>query len=258
MLDGPRFGGDRAAHGGRARSLVTLAVAIVGILWAAFIASSSGARADQPGASAAPAGPDEKAPPTTRAGEQFFFNRAVGPGKIACADCHAITNPALGPTDDLIRAGHNLTDAFGRGSWWNGHVTTDCGEAAEVCYKRFQGGSEMDAVARVSLVMFMKSHSVTVSSPILVLRVPPGRAPINEGDAARGHDFFRRACAVCHGEGGTGAGGDLAASAKSPKEIADLVRTGEGRMPLFQGDLLTDEQVADVATYAWSLQPKVP
>jgi cytochrome c553 len=258
MLDGQRLGEDRAAHGGRARTLPVLALAIVGILLVSFIAPHGGARADQQGERVAPAGPAEKPSPTTRAGEQFFFNRTVGPGKIACADCHAITSPALGPTDDLIRAGHNLTDAFGRGSWWNGHVTTDCGEAAEVCYKRFQGGSEMDGVARVSLVMFMKSHSVTVSSPILVLRVPPGRAPINEGDAARGHDLFRRACGVCHGEGGTGAGGDLASSTKSPREIADVVRTGEGRMPLFQGDLLTDEQVADLATYAWSLQPKAP
>jgi mono/diheme cytochrome c family protein len=258
MFAGPRIGGDHLTVRGRARSLTPFAVAIVGVLFVSFIASSHGARADQPAPSAGPPRPAEKEPPTTRAGEQFFFNRTVGPGKVACADCHAVSNPALGPTDDLIRAGHNLTDAFGRGSWWNGHVTTDCGEAAEVCYKRFQGGGEMDSVARVSLVMFMKSHSVAVSSPILVMRVPPGRAPINEGDAARGRDLFRRACGVCHGEGGSGAGGSLASSTKSPKEIADLIRTGEGRMPLFQGDILVDDQVADLAAYAWSLHPGKP
>jgi len=258
MIAGPRIGWDPLATRGRSRSIALGAGAIVGVLFVSFIASPHGARADQPAAGAGPAGPVETAPPTTRAGEQFFFNRTVGPGKVACADCHAISNPSLGPTDDLIRAGHNLTDAFGRGSWWNGHVTTDCGEAAEVCYRRFQGGNEIDNVARVSLVMFMKSHSVAVSSPILVMRVPPGRAPINEGDAARGRDLFRRACGVCHGEGGTGAGGGLASSTKSPKEIADIIRTGEERMPLFQGDILADDQVADLAAYAWSLQPGKP
>ncbi|MBI3448736.1 MAG: c-type cytochrome [Acidobacteria bacterium] len=207
------------------------------------------------GLAAGAARADQGEPPTSGAGERYFYNRTVGPGKVACADCHTIEDPAKGAMDDLVRAGHSLFDAFARGSWWNGHVTTDSGEAAEVCHHRFQGGEEIDSRSRTSLVMLMKDHSTPVSSPITVLRVPPGRTPVNSGDAARGKDLFRRACAVCHEATGPNGGGSLAASSKTPREIADVVRTGQGRMPLFQGDVLSDDQVADIAAYAFSLQP---
>lgn len=267
MFAGTRMDGGAAASGGGGRRFPILLLVAVGLLAGPALFPRHGVRADQPapkpetppGATApSPGDPGEPGPPSGRRGESFFYNRTVGPGKVACADCHAIANPALAAPDDLIRSGHSLFDAFGRGSWWNGHVTTDCGEAAEVCHKRFQGGGELDAIPRVGLVMYMKDQSAPVSNPIIVSRVPPGRAPVNEGDAARGKDLFRRACDLCHGAGGTGAGGDLSSSTKTPKEIADLIRTGEGRMPLFQGDILTDAQVADIAAYAWSLQPRTP
>jgi len=238
-------------------------VAAVGILAATAALSSPRAvegQAEAPAdGSAAPQTPAaETERPSAASGERFFYNRTVGRGKVACADCHLIVNPSFGAPDDLIRAGHNLYDAFGRGSWWNGRVTTDSGEASEVCHKRFQGGSELSADARLALVLFMKNQAAPVSNPIVILRVPAGKAPVNEGDAARGADIYRRACAVCHSEGGPNPGGNLSTSSKSPREIADMVREGEGRMPLFQGDLLTDSQVADVAAYTWSLQPKTP
>jgi mono/diheme cytochrome c family protein len=179
----------------------------------------------------------------------------VGPAKVACADCHLIADPRQAVPDDLIRPGHNLFDAFGRGTWWNGRVTTDCGEAAEVCFKRFMGGEELDGRARTALVLFMKGRAAPVSNPMILHRVPPGRAEVSQGDAARGRDLFRRACAICHSAGDGPAGPDLAASSMTAREIADVVRTGRNRMPLFQGDVLSDADVADLAVYTRSLQP---
>src|SRR6266850_2908379 len=221
-----------------ARSALGAIFVFVGmLLMSPALPRAAGGAGSAPG-SPLPAPVPDPEPGTSRGGERFFNNRSTGPGKIACADCHLITPPGFGPPDDLIRAGHNLFDAFGRGTWWNGRITTDSGEAAEVCHQRFQGGTELDARIRLGLVLYMKGQPAPVSNPIVILKVAPGRTPVNEGDAARGNDLFRRACAVCHAAGGPGAGGDLAASTKTPKEIADLIRTGEGRMPLFQSDVL--------------------
>ena len=207
---------------------------------------------------AAPQPPPPRRPgtATSRDGKQFFFDRGAGPAGIACADCHLINEPALAPPDDRIRPGHNLFDAFGRGTWWNGRITTDCGEAAEVCYRRFQGAEELPPWARVALVKYMKSRAAPVSNPWILLRVPPGRSSVNQGDAQQGADLFRRACAVCH-PGGVAASEGIALreSTMTPREIADLIRTGRGRMPLYQADILSDEEVADIAVYVDSLRP---
>jgi len=201
------------------------------------------------------AAPTPARAPTGADGERFFQSREVGRMKVACADCHLITNPAGTPPDDRIRPGHSLFDAFGRGTWWNGRVTTDCGDAAAVCSKRYQGGEDLDPNDRTALVLFMKAQDAPFSNPLILQRRPPGQVEINQGDAARGRDLFRRACATCHASGGSSPGPDLVTSRMTPREIADLIRAGEGRMPLFQGDILLDPEVADIAAYSHSLQP---
>jgi mono/diheme cytochrome c family protein len=195
--------------------------------------------------------------PSSAKGAGIFSDRAFGPAKIACADCHSIADPnEPAPAGDRIRPGHTLHDAFGRGSWWNGRVTTDAGDAAAVCHTRFQGADgELPPEARVSIVLFLKDHSAPVSGPISIARASASTAEINQGDAARGAAAYQRACAWCH-EGKDASGGDLRSSRLSPHEIAQLVREGKGRMPFFQPDVLPDPQLADIAAYTWSLQPK--
>jgi mono/diheme cytochrome c family protein len=240
------------------RFLLALAVMLAGSFVAATIPSRFALHAaeERPDVSPKPA-PKRPGQATSLDGERFFFGREVAPAKVACADCHLVSNPAVAPPDDLIRSGHNLFDAFGRGTWWNGRIMTDCGEAAEVCYKRFQGAEELEPKNRVGLVRYMKSQSAPVSNPWILLRVPRGQTDVGLGDAARGEALFRRACALCHPGGAAASEGRaLRDSELTPSEIADLIRTGKGRMPFYQMDILGERDVADLAAHTHSFQPQ--
>jgi mono/diheme cytochrome c family protein len=190
-----------------------------------------------------------------RTGERIFFSRDETPVRIACADCHLVTAPGMTPPDDLIRPGHTLFDAFGRGNWWNGQVTTDCGEAGERCLKRFMGGDQMSGKTRTSLVLYMKSLGAPVSNPLVIRRMPPGQVEVSAGDPLRGRDLFRRTCEMCHPGGGAGLGPDLRSSEMTLHQIADLIRTGSDPMPFYQLDILSNEQVADIAAATYALRP---
>lgn len=194
---------------------------------------------------------------TSADGKDFFYSREVAPVKLACADCHLIQHPQAAPPDDLIRSGHNLFDAFGRGNWWSGRITTDAGEAGEICIKQFQGAPELPPFARVGLVRFMKRQAAPFSNPWIVLRVPAAQTDVSGGKTEPGQDLFRRACAFCH-PGGSAAAKEpsLQKSKMTPQEIGELVRTGRGTMPFFQADILSRQDVADIAAYTYSLQPK--
>ena len=245
----------------RDRRTLIAAVAAAGILLGATSFPLLAFRpAEEPKPQQQPPPPQPPPPrpgiPTSQDGARFFFDRDAAPAKIACADCHALTLPGEPPPDDRIRAGHSIYDAFGRGTWWNGRITTDCGEAAEVCFKRYMGGEEFDGHTRTALVLYMKGLSEPAANPLIIHRMPPGKTDVNQGDATRGQDLFRRACALCHPTGGSALGPDLRASKMTPREIADTIRTGKGRMPLFQIDILPDGQTADIAAYGYSLQPR--
>jgi len=188
-------------------------------------------------------------------GEAIFFSRDETPTRIACADCHLVTPPGASPPDDLIRTGHTVYDAAGRGNWWNGRIMTDSGEAGEVCLKRFMGGTEMTGLMRTRLVEYMMSLAAPYASPFVIRRSPPGRVETSSGDPEQGRELFHRACAGCHPGGGTGLGSDLTVSAMTPGEIADLIRAGKDPMPFYQTDILTDEEVAHVAAFTYGLQP---
>jgi mono/diheme cytochrome c family protein len=93
------------------------------------------------------------------------------------------------------------------------------------------------------------------------LPISPGRLPrlqVAHGNAAAGSQVFNANCASCHGEGGRGAqvGPNLAGTSLTAGQVAYMVRSPQGvdrdsampRLPL------TEQQVADVATYVASLK----
>lgn len=257
MFGAPCMGTDSGQPGGTLRAVLALAVGLAGSFLAARSMPLQASR-PEPEESSARA-PKIYEPPTratAREGEEFFLSRDAAPVKIACADCHLIQNPQSPPPDDRIRPGHNLFDAFGRGAWWNNRITTDCGEAAEVCIKRFMGADELSPRARVGLVKFMMETEAPFSTPLTLLRVPAGRTDVSGGDAARGEDLFRRACAWCHPGGGAASSGiSLLESKMTPQEIGETIREGGERMPFFQADILGEQEAADIAAYTFSIRP---
>ena len=219
--------------------------------------AGDGSSAEAPGLASPAPRPPLRDPGSTvdRSGERIFYSREETPIRIACADCHAVTPAGTPPDDDRIRPGHTVYDAFSRGNWWNGRVTTDCGEAGEVCLKRFMGGAEMSGKMRTHLVVYMKSLGPPWGSPFVLHRRPPGMVAADSGNPGKGRDLFRRACDACHPGGGAGQGPDLSLSTMTPREIADLIRVGSDPMPFYQGDILSDDEVADIAAFTRTLQP---
>jgi ubiquinol-cytochrome c reductase cytochrome c subunit len=79
------------------------------------------------------------------------------------------------------------------------------------------------------------------------------------GSLTGGREIFAATCAPCHGA--TGAGAYLTDGASAPPlyeasavQVAEAVRVGPGLMPVFPSQVLTDQQVNDVATYVRRLQ----
>ncbi|HKY30978.1 MAG TPA: c-type cytochrome [Candidatus Polarisedimenticolia bacterium] len=166
-----------------------------------------------------------------------------------CASCHAASLEQEA-RDGLLRAGHPLEGVAHRGTWWNGRITTDAGDASEFCLRTFidPASQGFTAEERKALVLFMQElGSERGVSPLVLLRRDAGDVDLASGDSARGEGIYRRACLACHPSGPSelsALAGDL-----SPAQMAELIRKGTGTMPFFQVDRLTAPQVADVVAF---------
>jgi ubiquinol-cytochrome c reductase cytochrome c subunit len=74
------------------------------------------------------------------------------------------------------------------------------------------------------------------------------------GDLAQGFDLYSINCAQCHNDAGAGGAlgyGDVVPSLKhaSRLDAAEAMRIGPRPMPVFGPDTLSDQQVADIASY---------
>ncbi|GIJ26405.1 hypothetical protein Vqi01_15670 [Micromonospora qiuiae] len=87
----------------------------------------------------------------------------------------------------------------------------------------------------------------------------PGIPRVTEGSLGTGRELFAANCAPCHG--GTGAGAALTNGWNAPPlyeatpvQVAEAIRVGPGLMPVFPSQVLTDQQVSDLATYVQRLR----
>ncbi len=79
------------------------------------------------------------------------------------------------------------------------------------------------------------------------------------GNLQAGRELFATNCAPCHGT--TGAGASLTNGWTAPPlydatpvQVAEAIRVGPGLMPVFPSQVLTDQQVDDLATYVRRLR----
>lgn len=82
---------------------------------------------------------------------------------------------------------------------------------------------------------------------------------VSGGDVLRGRALFAENCAACHGATGDGASvgsDDVAPSLRSATtfQVAEAIRAGPGIMPHFGHDVLSDQDVDDIARYVNAVQ----
>ncbi|PRY20192.1 c-type cytochrome [Pseudosporangium ferrugineum] len=96
-----------------------------------------------------------------------------------------------------------------------------------------------------------------------VASFPPGGGPpipvVGGGSTPSGRELYLTYCSACHSAAGVGAtlnNGRIAPSLfeATPTQIGEAVRVGPGLMPAFPPDVLSDEEVDDVAAYVGVLQ----
>ncbi len=88
-------------------------------------------------------------------------------------------------------------------------------------------------------------------SPVAAVRTLP---IVSGGDPVRGRKLFAQNCAQCHGAIGDGAsvGSDNVAPSLDVAtvfQVAEAIRAGPGVMPRFSRDVLSDEDVDDIARF---------
>ncbi|WFE39851.1 c-type cytochrome [Micromonospora sp. WMMD998] len=201
----------------------------------AATAGAALALAAGPAALAAPAGvapPPATAAPAPADGEALYRQN--------CASCHGDQGQGAQRGPSLIGVGAASVDfQVGTGRMPIPHETQQPRRAEPV----FSADEIAALVAHVT--------SFGGGGPAIP-RVGPGRLPT-------GRELFAANCAPCHG--GTGAGAPLTNGwiapplyDATPVQVAEAVRVGPGLMPVFPSQVLTDQQVDDLAAYVQRLR----
>ena len=191
--------------------------------------------------------------------------------QYSCSTCHT----GESAEDDLIRPGGSLRGVTKRPSFWAGQEI-DLLRAVNACLYWFMLVDEPwtaeDEQAR-ALYAYLESISQgpegTEARPFtVVLNI----ADLPPGDAKRGADAYRRACAECHGEVHTGMDRLVNRAPVLPDQTLDDHPLGEytaderrlvfvekarhgafisytGQMPPFSLEALPDEDMADILQY---------
>ena len=82
---------------------------------------------------------------------------------------------------------------------------------------------------------------------------------VEDTDLAEGGLVYRANCQACHSASGSGGALSYGEAAPrladaTPRQVGAAVRTGPGEMPVFGPDIITDDELADVAAYVRYLE----
>ncbi len=161
----------------------------------------------------------------------------------SCASCHgtigqgsSLAPPLIGVSADYI------------------HFMLDTGRMpAEVSY--------MEETHKPSI--FSKKQIDSLTNYIVAMTSEKDRSlpKVGPGDIRRGRALYAENCQQCHGAGGfggaVGGGYERVApplSQASALQVAEALRAGPGTMPRFGNDVLSDQDVSDIAHYVSYLQ----
>jgi len=203
-------------------------------------------------------------------GQELFRSRSFGTIEVACADCHSDYDETLA-SDDIIRPGHSILGAHMRAHTWNGEFAGEAlartaAGAAKCAYLFQERGESLETALTSSEARQLMAFYEYVSTGTEALSLAwhastwPGDPHFDKeefdkviegirelrGNSTRGKDMFRRACAACHEHGIAPA---MRILKRKATQIPRVVRAGDGAMPFFSLDKLSDQDIADIQAY---------
>jgi len=205
-------------------------------------------------------------------GKDLFYMKSAE-NNIACADCHSDGTNTSNP---LTKYFSNIQGASKRTSTFMGkfkgeEVALNAG-GATLCWQEYMrmktpltpeqiqslnsyytsvAGKDSSSEIKyetIALPVKDKAKLKGVQSVIIALK----------GDAVKGEQTFKNACAFCHGENSTvkKVPSMLEDFEGNVKSITFNVRLGDGAMPFFHAPALSDQDIADVAAYIMQTSSK--
>lgn len=189
----------------------------------------------------------------------------------SCATCHSATGIE---GSDIVLTGGSLNGVLNRPSYWGGQEV-DLLRAVNACLYYFMLKEEpwtaQDEEAK-AMYAFLSSISPGETADATPFTVVTDIADLPKGDASRGEDAYRRACANCHGTRHAGTGKLVERAPTLPDQtlkdhplgdytpddqrlvFVEKARHGAflsytGTMPPFSLESLSDTEMADILTY---------
>jgi thiosulfate dehydrogenase len=164
-------------------------------------------------------------------GQELFSDPSgLTPSRVntfSCATCHHVQSP---PEDDRLLPGHDLVGVAARERYWGGQ-TIRLKDAVDACLVYFMRGTALDEKSDEARALYeylaalSPPGSPSATRPMTVVEnivaIPPG-------DAGRGDDLYRRACANCHGDVHTAKGSILERTIVLPEVTGDYDRLFPG------------------------------
>ncbi|MEY2570705.1 MAG: ubiquinol-cytochrome c reductase cytochrome c subunit [Acidimicrobiaceae bacterium] len=164
-----------------------------------------------------------------------------------CSSCHRVDGGGAATSDGQVR-GPSLVHAGAASAYYElstGRMPLAGNDSQPKRKRPVYSGADLDA-----LVAYVGSLGDGPALPTV---------DITNADLADGGEQFRATCAACHSASGAGGALSYGQAAPSlsqaePLQVGAAVRSGPGQMPVFGADVLSPDQVNDIARYVQFLR----
>lgn len=208
-------------------------------------------------------------------GQALFSDPAFSPSPsnlFSCATCHAASPQSAADRQALRLAGGSLAGVVQRSALWCGRYPYLL-DAVNTCLTTFMRGAALtaddpDGRALLGYLQTLPASAAPRPACTVVRTIDSTYlSGLPRGDAARGAAVYTAACALCHGQRGSGEGrlgarvsrvpDDTVATfgrGTAPAVVAEKIRHGKfygigGDMPPYTLETLSDAELADILSY---------